>query len=102
MLQILRVAGIPVRMDFSWLLVFALISWSLAAGYFPRVLPELSAGAVWLHAVAAAALLFVSVFLHELFHALVAVQQGVRVRGIRLHMFGGVSELESEPPSPGA
>jgi Zn-dependent protease len=102
MLQIFRVAGIPVRMDFSWLLVFVLIAWSLAAGYFPRVLPGLSAKAAWLHAVAAAALLFASVFLHELFHALVALQQGVRVRGIRLHMFGGVSELESEPPSPRA
>jgi Zn-dependent protease len=102
MLQIFRVAGIPVQIDFSWLLVFALIAWSLAAGYFPRVLPELSAGAAWLNAVAAAALLFLSVFLHELFHALVALQQGVRVSGIRLHMFGGVSELRSEPPSPRA
>lgn len=102
MLQFFRVAGIPVRMDFSWLLVFALISWSLAAGYFPRVLPELSAGAAWRYAVAATALLFVSVFLHELFHALVALQQGVRVSGIRLHVFGGVSDLESEPPSPQA
>ena len=100
MLQVFRVAGIPVRVDFGWLLVFALVSWSLANGYFPRVLPEVSHGAIWLHAVVAAALLFVSVFLHELFHALVAVQHGMRVRGIRLHVFGGVSELESEPPSP--
>jgi Zn-dependent protease len=100
MLQVFRVAGIPVRVDFGWLLVFALVSWSLAAGYFPRVLPELSNGAIWLHAVVAAALLFVSVFLHELFHALVALQHGMRVRSIRLHVFGGVSELEAEPPSP--
>jgi Zn-dependent protease len=102
MLQIFRVAGIPVRVDCSWLLVFALISWSLASGYFPYVLPELTPGAAWLHAVTAAALLFVSVFLHELSHALVARRHGVRVRGIRLHVFGGVSELESEPPTPRA
>ena len=44
MLQVFRVAGIPVRVDLSWLVVFGLISWSLAAGYFPRVLPEASAG----------------------------------------------------------
>ena len=102
MLQVFRVAGIPVRIDVSWLLVFALISWSLAAGYFPRVVPDLSPGAAWVHGVVAAVLLFASVFLHELAHALVALRHGVRVASIRLHVFGGVSELESEPPTPRA
>ena len=102
MLQIFRVAGIPVRIDASWVLVFGLISWSLAAGYFPRVLPDASTGVVWLHGVVAALLLFVSVFLHELSHALVALEHGVPVSGIRLHVFGGVSELEAEPPTPRA
>jgi Zn-dependent protease len=102
MFQVLRVAGIPVRIDVSWLLVFALIAWSLAAGYFPRVIPDLSPAAAWVHAVVAATLLFVSVFLHELSHALVAVRHGVRVSGIRLHIFGGVSELATEPPTPRA
>jgi Zn-dependent protease len=102
MLQVFRVAGIPVRVDFSWLFVFALISWSLAAGFVPHVLPELTPVATWLHAVAAAALLFVSVFLHELSHSLVALQQGVGVLEIRLHVFGGTSELETEPPTPRA
>ena len=102
MLQVLRVAGIPVRIDVSWLLVFALISWSLAAGYVPHVLPELGPLATWLHAVAAATLLFASVFLHELSHALVALHLGVGVTAIRLHVFGGVSELETEPPTPRA
>ena len=102
MLQIFRVAGIPVRVDASWLVVFGLISWSLAAGYFPHVLPEASTAAAWLHGVVAALLLFVSVFLHELSHALVAIEHGVPVSGIRLHVFGGVSELEAEPPTPRA
>jgi len=100
MLQGLRVAGIPVRVDVSWLLVLALISWSLAAGYFPHVLPESTPAAAWLQGLAAAGLLFVSVFLHELAHALVARRHGVPVSGIRLHVFGGVSELESAPPTP--
>jgi Zn-dependent protease/CBS domain-containing protein len=102
MFQVFRISGIPVRIDVSWLLVFALISWSLAAGYFPRVMPELSPGAAWVHGVGAALALFASVFLHELAHALVALQQGMRVTSIRLHIFGGVSELASEPPTPRA
>jgi len=102
MLQIFRVAGIPVRVDASWLIVFGLISWSLAAGYFPHVLPGAGTAAVWTHGVVAALLLFVSVFLHELSHALVALEHGVPVSGIRLHVFGGVSELEAEPPTPRA
>src|SRR5919106_229051 len=102
MFQVARVVGIPVRVDFSWLLVFALISWSLAAGYFPHVLPGLTPAAAWLQGLVAAGLLFASVFAHELSHALVARRHGVGVSGIRLHVFGGVSELESEPPTPRA
>ena len=102
MLQAFRVAGIPIRVDASWLLIFGLISWSLAAGYFPRVVPDSSTGVAWLHGVLAAVLLFVSVLLHELSHALVALEHGVPVAGIRLHIFGGVSELEAEPSTPRA
>jgi Zn-dependent protease len=66
------------------------------------MLPDVSPGAAWLHGVLAAALLFVSVLLHELSHALVAIEHGVPVTGIRLHVFGGVSEMAAEPPTPRA
>ena len=102
MLQAFRVSGIPIRVDASWLLVFGLISWSLASGYFPRVMPDASVGVAWLHGIVAAALLFASVLLHELSHALVAIEHGVPVAGIRLHVFGGVSEMVTEPPTPQA
>lgn len=88
MLQIFRVAGIPVRVDASWLLVFALI-WFL---------PDLTPAAAWLDAATAAALLFASVFLHELSHVVVARGNGMGVGSIRLHVFGGVSELPAAPP----
>ena len=101
-MQIFRVRGIPVRIDFGWLLVFGLISWSLASGYFPHVLPSQSLAAYWAQGLIAAALLFGSVLLHELAHALVAIRHGVPVGGITLHVFGGVSQLDSEPDTPRA
>lgn len=102
MLRVLRVAGIPVWIDFSWALVFALLTSSLAAGSVSRELPGLTVAATWLYSAAAAALLFVSVLLHELSHSMVALHLGVRVTGIRLHLFGGASELGTEPATPRA
>ena len=102
MIELFRIRGIPVRIDAGWLLIFGLVTWSLAAGYFPHVLPARSAATYWLHGVLAALLLFGSVFLHELAHALAAVDQDVPVGGITLHVFGGVSQLDAEPPTPRA
>jgi len=96
-----RVWGIPLRVHASWLVIFALIAWSLSVGYFPQVLPESPVATHWVGGAVAALLLFVSVFLHELSHALVARRAGLRVSAITLHVFGGVSQLEDEPGSPG-
>ena len=101
-MHLFRVRGIPVRIDFGWLLIVGFISWNLASGYFPHVLPSLSPTAYWVQGLVAALLLFASVLLHELAHALVAVGHGVPVGGITLHMFGGVSQLDSEPETPRA
>ncbi|HXG05224.1 MAG TPA: site-2 protease family protein [Candidatus Binatia bacterium] len=101
-LRIATIGGIPIHVHASWLLVYALITWTLAVGYFPRALPELGAAAWWVSGLIAALLLFVAVLLHELSHAFVARAHGLRVRGITLHVFGGVSHLEDEPPSPRA
>ena len=101
-MQLFRVRGIPVRIDFGWLLVVAFIAWTLASGYFPYVLPARSAAAYWVQGLVAALLLFASVLLHELAHALVAIRHGIPVGGITLHIFGGVSQLDSEPETPRA
>jgi Zn-dependent protease len=101
-IQVLRVRGIPVRIDVGWLVIFGLVTWSLASGYFPSVLLGLTPAAYALHGVLAAVLLFVSVLLHELAHALAALDQGVPVGGITLHIVGGVSQLDAEPPTPRA
>src|SRR5258707_10545098 len=65
-----RVAGIEVGANWSWLLVVALIVWSLAAGVFPDSNPGLSDGTYLAMALVAALLFFLSLFLHELGHAL--------------------------------
>jgi Zn-dependent protease len=96
-----RVRGIPVRVHISWLVVFGLIAWSLAVGYFPHEVPNLPLVTYWANGLLAAALLFISVFLHELSHSLVAVRYGIPVSGITLHIFGGVSQMTREPDRPG-
>jgi Zn-dependent protease len=101
-MQLFRVRGIPVRIDFGWLLIVGFIAWTLASGYFPYVLPSRSATAYWTQGLIAALLLFASVLLHELAHALVAIRHGIPVGGITLHIFGGVSQLDSEPETPRA
>jgi Zn-dependent protease/CBS domain-containing protein len=99
-ITLFHVRGIPVRVHGSWLVIFGLIAWSLAVGYFPRVLPDAPVAAHWVTGFVAALLLFVAVFLHELSHALVARRHGLGVSAITLHVFGGVSQLEEEPASP--
>ena len=95
--RLFTIAGIPISVHASWLAVYALITWTLAAGYFPRVLPELGPVASWIYGLVAALLLFASVLVHELAHSVVATAHGLRVRGITLHVFGGVSLMEEEP-----
>jgi len=97
--RLFSIARIPIYVHVSWLAIYALITWTLAVGYFPQAIPNLPAAAYWAHGLVAALLLFVSVLLHELSHSLVALGHGLGVRGITLHVFGGVSQLEDEPPS---
>jgi Zn-dependent protease len=99
--QIGRLLGIPLRIHLSWLIIFGLVTWSLAAGYFPAVTPDMPAWSHWAKAIIAAAMLFGSVILHELGHSLMARRHGVAIAGITLFVFGGVSEMKDEPRTPG-
>jgi Zn-dependent protease/predicted transcriptional regulator len=98
--RLFKIGRIPIFVHASWLVVYALITWTLAVGYFPHVLPDLDRAQYWLHGLIAGLLLFASVLLHELAHSLVATAHGLTVRGITLHVFGGVSHLEDEAPTP--
>lgn len=101
-LKILRVLGIDIYINYTWLIIFALVAWSLAAGYFPPALPGRSSLLYWGLGVAAAVLLFASVLVHELTHSVVARSLGLHISGITLFLFGGVSNLTEAPPDPGS
>jgi Zn-dependent protease/CBS domain-containing protein len=96
-----RIGGIEVRINWSWLVVLALIVWSLAAGVFPSQNPGLSEGTYYAMAVAAAVLFFLSLLLHELGHARQARREGMEIDGITLWLFGGVAQFKGAFPSAG-
>ena len=94
-----RILGIPIVLDYSWFLIFALVTWTLAAGYFPSEFANWSTGEYWLVGIATAVVFFLSVVLHELGHSIVARHYGIPVNSIKLFVFGGVSQIGTEPPS---
>ncbi len=96
-MELLRIFGFSIKVDLSWLLIFLLITWSLATGFFPLQFGGLPAWQYWVLGAAGAMALFFSVALHELSHSLVARAFGLEIRGITLFFFGGVSEMEDEP-----
>ncbi|HEV8637098.1 MAG TPA: site-2 protease family protein [Chloroflexota bacterium] len=98
--QVGRVLGIPVGVHATWLIVYFLVTWSLAAGFLPATYPGWAPGTYWAVGAAAGLLLFVSVLVHELSHALVARARGLPVKSITLFVFGGVAAIEGEAESP--
>ena len=97
-----RMAGVEVGIHWSWLLVVALIVWSLSAGVFPATNPGLDDGAYLAMAIVASIGFFASILLHELGHSVQARREGIPVDGITLWVFGGVARMTGQPPSAGA
>lgn len=99
-IRIFRLFGFDVRIDASWLIVAALLTWSLAVGIFPREFPGLSIGQYWAMGVAGTIGLFLSVVIHEFCHSIVARRNNLPMKGITLFIFGGVAQMGGEPPNP--
>lgn len=95
-----RIAGIRIRIDASWLIIFALVLWSISAGYLPHRFPDLSTEQYWAAGLLATLLFFASLLLHELAHSLVAIRAGIPIPEITLFIFGGVSRMTEEPDNP--
>lgn len=100
-IQIGRILGIQVHLDWSWFFIFLLITWNLAS-VFGQAHPEWNLVWQWGTALTAALLFFASVLAHELAHSIVARAHGVPVRHITLMLFGGIANIQREPPSPKA
>lgn len=99
-LRIATVGGIAIEIHPSWFLILGIVTYLLAAGFFPDRF-EGSVAGYWLLGAVAAVLVFVTVLLHELAHAVVAIRRGLDVPRITLFIFGGVSHLARQPRSAG-
>ncbi len=91
--------GFEVGIDFSWFLLAILLAWSLAEGLFPFYYQGHSTATYWWMGVAGALGLFLSIVFHEFWHSVIARHFGLPMKGITLFIFGGVSEMEDEPPN---
>ncbi len=97
--RLTKIFGIELWVDYSWIIIFALLLWSLAGSYFPHEYPGLGATAYWIMGAISAILLFVCVLLHEFSHSFVAQKSGIAVPRITLFIFGGVAQISQEARS---
>jgi Zn-dependent protease/predicted transcriptional regulator len=101
-LRLGRIAGVEIGINWSWLVIFALLVWTLASGVFPSTNPDLSAGTHLTMAIVATVGFVGSLLLHELGHALQARREGIEIDGITLWLFGGVARFKGTFPTAGA
>lgn len=95
-----RIFSIEIGLDWSWFIVFFLITWMLSTHYLPSNYAGWSLGLYWIVGIATSLLFFGSVMAHELSHGFVARSLGTPVRSITLFVFGGAAELSEEPKRP--
>ena len=95
-----RLFGISLRLHYTWLVIFGLVTWTLTSQYFPEEFPDWPWSTSLLAGIATSLLFFASLLAHELMHSIVATALGIPVRGITLFIFGGVSQMSEEPRRP--
>ncbi len=79
-ITLIKLFGFEVKIDFSWLILGLLITWSLAQGLFPHYYTNLQTSTYWMMGVAGALGLLVSIVFHELWHSLVARMFGLSMK----------------------
>ncbi|GBD87501.1 putative zinc metalloprotease Rip3 [bacterium BMS3Abin03] len=92
-----KIMGIPIGLDHSWFLIFALLTWMLADGYFPKEFAGFPVWQYWFISAITSLIFFMSVLIHELGHSAIAMHYKLKVRRITLFIFGGIAEITEEP-----
>jgi len=99
--KLFTIRGIEIRIDYSWFIIFILVTWSMSAQYFPMKYKEWSTAEYWAMGMITSVLFFASVLFHELSHSFVAMSKGIKVPRITLFIFGGAAEIAEEPREAG-
>jgi len=97
--SLFKLFGFEIKVDISWLILAALVTWSLASGLFPEYYKHLPVASYWWMGATGTVGLFLSIIFHELSHSLIARRYGISIKGITLFIFGGVAEMEDDPPN---
>ncbi len=92
--------GINIEINFTWLIIFGLILWTVSAGILPGAAPDASPTELWVIGAITTLLFFASLLLHEVAHSVMANSLGTEVSRITLFVFGGVSQMKNEPDDP--
>lgn len=100
-IKIGRISGIDIEINYTWFVIFILVAAALAFAYFPTVYPQLPVSVNIINGLLTSILFFGSVLFHELMHSSVALRNGLNISKITLFIFGGVSQMEDEPPTAG-
>ena len=95
-----KIFGIPLKLHFSWFFIFILVTWSLAAYYYPEEYPAWTVSTKIAAGILTSLLFFASVLIHELMHSIVALREGMQIKEITLFVLGGVSQITTEPKKP--
>lgn len=98
-IKLFTIRGIEIRLDYSWFIIFVLVTWSLAGQHFPSQYPDWPAALHWSLGLVTSILFFLSVLGHELAHSFVAQRSGIPVPRITLFIFGGAAQIAEEPKS---
>jgi len=96
-LRIGRILGIPIEVHYTWLIVFGLITTTLATSYLSKYTLYTSNLIIWIIGGLASIVFFACVALHELMHSYIAIKRGLSIKRITLFLFGGIAEIEGEP-----
>ena len=96
-IKLFKVLDIVISIDYSWFLVFFLVAWSMAYGYYPYYTPGLAVRTYLTMGLLSSLLLFTCVLVHELSHSVTSNRLGIEVKEITLFLFGGVAKLTKEP-----